>query len=309
MKDKNYIVKNNIGLRLDKYLVNKNIEISRTYIQKLINEGNVTVNNKKSKPGYKVNEGDDIRIYISEPEDLELKPVDIKMDILYEDQNIIVVNKPAGLVVHPVKGNRETTLANALLGYTDKLSGINGVKRPGIVHRLDKDTSGVLVVAKNDNSHRDLVEQFKKRKTRKLYRLITKGSIKYNCGKIDAPIGRNPNDRKKMAVVRFNNKKAITHFRVIEKYKDYSYVEARLETGRTHQIRVHFSYMGYPVLGDEKYSRKKNKLNVKRQLLHACCLGLYHPASKKWMEFTAPLPDDFKKVLNMIKSLTECTNI
>jgi 23S rRNA pseudouridine1911/1915/1917 synthase len=293
---------NDSGIRLDKYISTHIKELSRSYIQKLIEEEDITVNNQNSKVSYRVKEGDQIVITIPEPKDPDIRPVEIELDILYEDQDIIVINKQPGLTVHPAPGNRENTLVNGLLAYTDELSGINGVKRPGIVHRLDKDTSGALVVAKNDKSHRELIKQFKKRETRKIYRFIVKGNFPHESGKIDAPIGRNPVARKKMAVVKKNSKRAVTYFQVLERFEDYTYLEARLETGRTHQIRVHFSYMGFPVLGDEKYGKKKNKLDVKRQLLHAYQLGFFHPTKNEWVEFTAPLPVDFTEVLEQLRT-------
>ncbi|MDI3546395.1 MAG: rRNA synthase [Halanaerobiales bacterium] len=289
------------GKRLDKYLSEMDKELSRSFLQKLINEEKVLVNGGVTKSSYRIREGDRISLLIPEPREPDIEPVEIELDILYEDDDIIVVNKPAGLVVHPAPGNRDNTLVNALLAYTDRLSGINGVKRPGIIHRLDKDTSGALVVAKNDRSHQELVKQFKERKTKKIYHTIVKGKLPYEKGKIDAPIGRNPKQRKKMAVTEKNSKKAVTYFKVLEYFKDYTYLEVKLETGRTHQIRVHFSYLGHPVVGDEKYSRKKNEPGVKRQLLHAYKLGLFHPLSGEWMEFIAPLPDDFQKTLDYLR--------
>ncbi len=221
------------------------------------------------------------------------------LDILYEDQNIMVVNKPADIVVHPAPGNRSNTLVNGLLSHTDDLAGINNVKRPGIVHRLDKDTSGVLVVAKNDLSMKSLSQQFKQRKVKKIYHTILKGRLPYKSGKIEAPIGRDPYNRKKMAVRKNNSKKAITFFEIIKKYDKYSYVRVELKTGRTHQIRVHFSYINHPVVGDKKYGNGKDK--VKRQLLHAYQLGFFHPEKNEWMEFEAPLPDDFTNFLKKLK--------
>lgn len=289
------------GERLDHYLKKIKPNLSRSYIQKLIKKQDILLNDKQAKSSSKLNKGDKIKIVIAPPEKLDLKAKKIDLDILYEDEAIIVINKPAGLVVHPVPGNREDTLVNALLAYEDKLSSINGVERPGIVHRLDKDTSGVLVVAKTDTSHRNLIEQFKNREISKVYHTLLKGNLPYKKGKIDAPIGRNPQARKKMAVVKKNSKKAVSYFKVLEYFPDYSYVEVNLETGRTHQIRVHFSYLGYPVLGDEKYSRKKNVIGVKRQMLHAYKLGFKHPLKEKWQEYTAPLPEDFNNLLNYLK--------
>ncbi|ACL69689.1 RluA family pseudouridine synthase [Halothermothrix orenii] len=290
------------GKRIDKYLSKLNKDLSRSYIQKLIDNDKVLVNGESVKRSFKVNRGDHIRLIIPPPEDSGIKPVEMDLDIIYEDKDILVLNKNAGLVVHPAPGNHENTLVNALIAYCDNLSTISGVNRPGIVHRLDKDTSGVMVIAKNDISHRKLVEQFKQRKTKKYYRTLLKGELPYKEGKIDAPIGRDPHDRKKMAVTRKNSKKAVTYFKVLEFFRDHSYVEVELKTGRTHQIRVHFSYMGFPVVGDSIYGKKRNRLQATRQLLHAYRLGFYHPRNDKWVEYKASLPDDFKKALDILEN-------
>ena len=292
------------GERLDKFLSGKCEDLSRSYIQKLISESRVIVNGKAEKGSYKIRKNDLIKIIIPEAREPEIKAVEMDLDIIYEDDHIIVINKPPGLPVHPAPGNLENTLVNGLLAYADRLSGINGVKRPGIVHRLDKETSGAIVVAKDDLSHKKLVEEFKERKVLKIYHAIVKGSLPYNEGIIDAPIGRDPRERKKMAVTERNSKEAVSHFRVLERLGDYTYLEVKLETGRTHQIRVHLSYLGHPILGDEKYGRvkKKNRLPVERQLLHAYLLGFNHPCNGEWMEFEAPLPEDFESVLKIIKN-------
>lgn len=301
-----YIVEDKFdGQRLDKFLNEVNPDFSRSYLQKLIEKGMVSVDGKAVRRSHRVKKGNNIILTIPEPEELDLKPLDMELEIIYEDKYLIVVNKPAGLIVHPAPGNRNRTLVNALLAHTDNLSGIGGVKRPGIVHRLDKDTSGILVVAKKDKSHRELVKQFKTRKTEKIYRTIVRGNFNYEKGQIDAPIGRNPRERKKMAVVKKNSKKAVTHFQVMEQFDGYSYLEVELETGRTHQIRVHFSYLGHPVLGDKKYGRKNKLSGVKRQLLHAYRLGLFHPETREWMEFVAPIPQDFKETLSYLKKRSE----
>ncbi|MFW6023044.1 MAG: RluA family pseudouridine synthase [Halanaerobiaceae bacterium] len=295
----------NSGLRLDKFLAEENSELSRSYIKKLIEEDHVSVNEDYQKSSYKIRKGDLIKLSIPEAKTPEIEPVKMNLDILYEDKSIIVVNKPPGLVVHPVPGNWNDTLVNGLLEYTDDLSGINGVKRPGIVHRLDKDTSGALVVAKNDQSHKFLVEQFKKRETKKIYHTIVKGIIPHEEGVIDAPIGRNPADRKKMAVTKENSKKAVSHFKVKERFENFTYLDVKLETGRTHQIRVHLSYMGFPILGDSKYGKirkLKNGERVNRQLLHAHILGFNHPLTEEFKEFQAPLPDDFIHVLEYLRN-------
>ncbi|MFW5991891.1 MAG: RluA family pseudouridine synthase [Halanaerobiaceae bacterium] len=301
-KRKEYVVtEGEAGERLDKFLSIKNWDLSRSYLKKLINDRYVTVNNFFPKPSYCLKPDDQIILSIPEAKEADLKPEEIKLNIIYEDNDIIVVNKQPGLIVHPVPGNRTHTLVNALLAYTDNLSGINGIKRPGIVHRLDKNTSGALVVARNDKSHHFLVEQFKKREVKKIYHAIVKGNIVHEKGTIEAPIGRNQNNRKKMAVTDKNSKNAVTHFSVLERFGDYTYVKVKLDTGRTHQIRVHFSYMGHPILGDEKYGKRKK--SAKRQMLHAYILGLSHPNTGKWMEFKAPLPADFKSVLAGIRSV------
>ncbi|MFW5976495.1 MAG: RluA family pseudouridine synthase [Bacillota bacterium] len=302
MEERNFTVKKgDNNKRIDKFLAQKNNDLSRSYIQNLINNGRVEINNKNiTKKSYKITNGDNITIVIPPPEDLNIKPVEMDLDVLYEDKDIIVVNKPAGLVVHPAPGNRNNTLVHGLLAHTDKLSGINGIKRPGIVHRLDKDTSGVLVVAKNDKSHRKLVDQFKKRKVKKIYKTVVKGKLSYKKGKIDAPIGRDPDNRKKMAVRKNNSKNAVTLFKVIEYFNNYSLVEIELKTGRTHQIRVHFAYMGHPVVGDKKYGNSKSE--VKRQLLHAYKLEFLHPGLKEKKSITSPLPEEFDKFIKKIKN-------
>jgi len=307
MPEKNYVVyKADKSLRIDKYLSKQNDNISRSYIQQLIDDNMVKVNGKNEKSSYKLKLDDKIKLIIPQAKKPEIEPMEMELNIIYEDNDIIVINKQAGLIVHPVPGNWDNTLVNGLLAYSDDLSGINGVKRPGIVHRLDKDTSGALVVAKNDQSHRRLVKQFKKRETMKIYRTIVKGNVPHDKGTIDAPIGRDPVERKRMAVVKDNSKKAVSHFTVLERFNSHTYLEVKLETGRTHQIRVHLSYMGYPVLGDDKYGRKKPKknFNVDRQLLHAYKLGFNHPRTNKWLELKAELPEDFVKILGILVEKT-----
>lgn len=292
------------GLRIDKFLAARYKDFSRSYIQKLINDEYITVDKSSVKNSYRIKKGDFVEVVEPEAEELELKPYPIDLDIIYEDSHIIVINKPAGLLVHPSPHEKEKTLVNAILHYTDNLSGIGGVKRPGIVHRLDRDTSGTIVVAKDDKSHKNLVEQFKNRETKKIYQAIACGNFQYNEGKIEAPIGRDSSNRTKMAVVKRNSKKAITFFKVLKRTKEYTFLEIKLKTGRTHQIRVHLSYLGYPILGDLKYGQdsKNIELNtyIKRQMLHAHNLGFYHPIEQKWMEFNAELPDDFEAVSNKI---------
>lgn len=303
MADEIYKINSELsGLRIDKFLAKKHNDFSRSYIQKLINEEYVKINNKSIKKSYKLKKGDSVEVYEKESEELDLEPYELGLNIIYEDKSIILINKPAGLLVHPSPHEKKKTLVNALLDYTNDLSGIGGVKRPGIVHRLDKNTSGAIVVAKDDKSHRNLIKQFKNRNTKKIYKAIVNGNFKYKDGKIDAPIGRDPNNRTKMAVTKKNSKKAITHFEVIEKNSNYSYLKLKLETGRTHQIRVHLSYLGYPILGDSKYGNNneniKSNHKVERQLLHSYSLGFYHPIKNKWMEFKAELPVDFTKILS-----------
>jgi len=285
------------GYRLDKFLAKKHEDFSRSYIQKLIDEEYVKVNNKNIKKSYMLKKGDIVEVYEKENEKLDLEPYKIELNIIYEDENIIVINKPAGLLVHPSPHEKKKTLVNALLYYTDDLSGIGGVIRPGIVHRLDKNTSGAIVVAKDDKSHKNLSKQFKKRNTKKIYKAIVDGKFKYKDGKIDAPIGRDPSNRTRMAVTKKNSKRAVTYFEVLKKTENYSYVKLKIETGRTHQIRVHLAYLGYPIIGDQKYAEtpvlKINNLKVKRQMLHCSNLGFYHPIKGDWMEFEADLASDF----------------
>ncbi|MCF8000956.1 MAG: RluA family pseudouridine synthase [Halanaerobiales bacterium] len=290
------------NLRLDKYLSKVKEDFSRSHIQQLIKEGFIEVNGVKEKKSYKVETGDHIIIKEKEPQKLDLKEKEMDLDIIYEDDEIILINKPAGLLVHPVKGNRTNTLVNALLSHSEKLGNINGTIRPGIVHRLDKNTSGAIVVAKTQKSLVNLQKQFKQRKTKKIYRTILKGTLPYNSGTIDAPIGRNPKNRTKMAVVKENSKNAVTEFKVLLRSQGYTYVEVSLKTGRTHQIRVHFSHIDYPIIGDQKYgSKEKNEFSLTHHLLHSYQLGFFHPSHENWVEYNAELPTNFKQVLSKIK--------
>lgn len=291
---------NNSGIRIDKYLSRAVSDCSRSYLQGLINKGLVEVNGHPVKKSHRLEYGDRVRLSIPEPEFPDIEPVPMDLDIIYEDKQLMVINKPAGLTVHPVPGNRKQTLVNGLLAYTSDLSGIAGVKRPGIVHRLDKGTSGALVVAKEDRSHRHLIRQFKKRKVTKIYRALVHGQLPYRQGKIEAPIGRDPKNRTKMAVIDNNSRQAVTGFKLLASSADYSYVEADLKTGRTHQIRVHFSYIEHPVVGDEKYGEGRQQPGVGRQLLHAYQLGFFHPVSGEWKQFIAPIPEDMKEFLEKI---------
>lgn len=296
-----YIVeKEEKGKRLDSYIANKSEKITRTFAEKLIKNGEVLVNNKKQKVAYKINEGDIITIEKQEAKDIKLKAQNIPVDIIYEDDDIIVVNKPKGMVVHPANGNPDGTLVNAIMAICkDSLSGIGGEIRPGIVHRLDKDTSGLLIIAKNDEAHVNVSEQIKNHEVKKTYIALVRGIIKENEATIDMPIGRSTSDRKKMAVNK-KGKNAITHIKVLKRYDKYTLVEVNIETGRTHQIRVHLSYIGYPIIGDAIYSNGKNEFNVQGQCLHAKKLEFVHPITGKKMELEAPLPQYFQEIINTL---------
>ena len=287
------------GERLDKAIKKQETEISRTRLQKLIEEGKVKVNGKIEKNSYIVKIGDKILIEEEEPEEIELKPQEIPLDIIYEDNDIIVINKSKGLVVHPGNGNPDHTLVNAVMAKCKgSLSGIGGKIRPGIVHRLDKDTSGLIVVAKNDKAHIGLSEQLKKKEMKKTYIALVRGNIQENEATIQMPIGRSTKDRKKMAV-----KEAITHFKVLKRYGKYTLVEVKIETGRTHQIRVHMAEIGHPVVGDMVYSNGKNEFGVEGQMLHAKQLIFQHPITQEKITLTAPLPEYFEKVLEQLDNL------
>ncbi|HJJ06390.1 MAG TPA: RluA family pseudouridine synthase [Clostridiaceae bacterium] len=296
------IVQNNEkGVRLDSYITKKLNDLSRANIQRLIEDGNILVNSAKQKISYKVNSGDKIEITIPEPKKIDLKPQDIKVEIVYEDNDIIVVNKPKGLVVHPAVGNPDGTLVNAIMNICkDSLSGIGGEVRPGIVHRLDKDTTGLLIVAKNDKAHIKLSEQIKNREVKKIYIALVRGNIPENEATINMPIGRSTKDRKKMAVVK-NGKEAVTHFKVIDRFKNYTLLEIKIDTGRTHQIRVHMAEIGYPVVGDMVYSNGKNEFGVEGQMLHAKSLDFKHPITGKNMHLEAELPKYFKDIIDKLK--------
>ncbi|QBK25569.1 RluA family pseudouridine synthase [Ureibacillus thermophilus] len=291
------------GERLDKALSTIHEDWSRTQIAGWIEEGLVMVNGKEVKAKYKVKEGDVVEIEVPEPEELEVIPENLDLDIVYEDEDVIVVNKPKGMVVHPAPGHMTGTLVNGLMYHCKDLSGINGVLRPGIVHRIDKDTSGLLMVAKNDMAHNGLVEQLVNKTVTRKYTALVHGHIPHNKGTIDAPIGRDPKDRQKQAVVD-NGKEAITHFQVLERFGGkYTLLECKLETGRTHQIRVHMKYIGYPLVGDPKYGPKKT-IDFGGQALHAGVLGFIHPRTKEYLEFEVPLPEDFMNLLEQLRK--EC---
>ncbi len=293
----------NIGKRIDKFLSGNITDVSRSQISVLIENGSVTVNNKTVSKSYKLSADDNICVLVPEPTELEAIPENIPLDILYEDDDIIVINKPKGMVVHPAAGNYTGTLVNALLYHCKgKLSGINGVLRPGIVHRIDKNTSGILVVAKSDIAHKSLSEQIKEHSMTREYRAVIYGHLKDTNGLVDAPIGRNTIDRKRMCVTDKNSKNAVTHYTVLEEYKDFSYICCRLETGRTHQIRVHMSYIGHPLAGDDVYGPKKVITELSGQCLHAMKLGFVHPVTGEYMEFSSDLPEYFRKFLNKISN-------
>ncbi|MET3698058.1 ribosomal large subunit pseudouridine synthase D [Bacillus oleivorans] len=287
------------GERIDKVLSSLNEEWSRSQIQNWITSGSVKVNGATVKRNYKVASGDSISIEIPEAEELDVEPEPMVLDIYYEDTDVLVVNKPRGMVVHPAPGHTRGTLVNGLLYHCKDLSGINGVLRPGIVHRIDMDTSGLLMVAKNDLAHERLVKQLQEKTVTRKYLAIVHGVIPHDVGTIDAPLGRDPKDRQKMTVVD-NGKHAVTHFRVKERFSNYTFVECELETGRTHQIRVHMKYIGYPLAGDPKYGPKKT-LDIDGQALHAQVLGFTHPRSGEYLEFSAPLPEEMTKLLDYLR--------
>lgn len=296
-----YIVKQEEqGKRLDTYISNQNNDLTRTAVQRLIEQEKILVNGKKQKVAYKVTEGDMVTIEETEAKTIELKAQEIPIDIIYEDSDIIVVNKPKGMVVHPANGNPDGTLANAIMAICkDSLSGIGGEIRPGIVHRLDKDTSGLLIVAKNDKAHVNMSEQIKNHEVKKTYIALVRGIVKENEATIDMPIGRSRSDRKKMAVDK-NGRNAVTHIKVLKRYDKYTLLEINIETGRTHQIRVHLSHIGYPIIGDYIYSNGKNEFGVIGQCLHAKCLEFKHPVTGKEMKLEAPLPDYFENILKKL---------
>ena len=292
----NYVITDQTG-RIDKVLTSLEPEITRSQLKNLINDGHVTVNGQAVKPKYKVQAGDKISLVKPEPQSLELTPENIPLDIVYEDDDVIVVNKPQGMVVHPAPGHPNHTLVNALL-YHSPLSTINGTFRPGIVHRIDKDTSGLLMVAKNDLAHQSLAEQLRNKTNKREYLALVYGQIKEDEGTIDAPLGRNPQDRKKQAVVK-GGRHAVTHFKVIKRYDNFTLVKCILETGRTHQIRVHMKYIGHPLVGDPLYGPRK-MIGKNGQFLHAALLGFKHPRTGKEMVFEAPLPENFQKMLDKL---------
>ena len=290
------------GLRIDKYLSSVNEQLSRSYIQKLLKSGLVLVDGKPVKASYQVDEGDVISLDIPEAVEPEIEPENMDLDILYEDQDVILVNKPKGMVVHPAAGHYSHTLVNGLMYHCkDQLSGINGVMRPGIVHRIDMDTTGVIIACKNDMAHNSIAAQLKEHSITRRYQAIVHGVLKDDAGTIEGPIGRHPTDRKKMSINYNNGKSAVTHYKVLKRFRQYTHVECRLETGRTHQIRVHMARIGHPLLGDLVYGPGKCPIpGLQGQTLHAGVLGFIHPRTGEYMEFTAPLPEYFAKLLNTL---------
>ena len=302
MEKKQYYVTSEFsGMRIDKFLSELDEGLTRSAVQKLIENGSVTVNDKTLSKNYKLREKDMVCVSIPEPVLPEAVPENIPIDIVYEDDDLLVVNKPRGMVVHPAAGNYNGTLVNALLYHCgDSLSGINGVLRPGIVHRIDKDTSGLLIVAKNDFAHRLLAEQIKEHSFTRKYQAVVCGNVKEDNGTVDAPIGRHPADRKKMTVTTHNSRNAVTHFRVISRYNGYTHLELTLETGRTHQIRVHMAYKGHPVAGDPVYGGKNYLKNLNGQCLHAYYISFKHPRNGETITLSSPLPQYFTDFLNTL---------
>ncbi len=292
------------GERLDAFLARCADGLTRSAAQKLIEEGTVTRNGRPGKKNDKLSPGDEIKVTIPAPKEVDIAPTEMPLDIVYEDEDVLVINKPKGLVVHPAAGHQDDTLVNGLMyAMGDNLSGINGELRPGIVHRIDKDTSGLLAVAKNDRAHLWLASQLKDHSMYRVYDAIVCGNFKEDSGTVDAPIGRHPSDRKKMCVTERNSRNAVTHWEVVKRYRGYTHVRCRLETGRTHQIRVHMAYLGHPILGDTVYGRKKPELGQDSQCLHAGTLCFTHPADGHPVMVFAPLPDYFTQVLEKLEKM------
>ncbi len=300
--EKIHLIAEHSGERIDRFLSGNLEALSRSYIQKLLKESRILVNNNTVKANYKILEGDQIDIQIPEPEILDIRPENIPLDILYEDDDILIVNKPKGMVVHPSPGHYNHTLVNAVLYHCgDRLSGINGVLRPGIVHRIDMDTTGSLLICKNDHAHQILAEQLKDHSITRKYQAVVYGNLKADSGTVDAPIGRHPIDRKKMSTKSPHGKRAVTHFTVLERFGNYTYIECTLETGRTHQIRVHMASVGHPILGDTVYGPARCPFRLQGQTLHAKTLGFVHPSTGEYMEFDAPLPEYFSALLDKLR--------
>lgn len=303
MKIQEFQVETETNERIDKFLSIQMEELSRSYVQKLIKDGNVKVNGKLVKANYKLSYGEWIQVTIPELTSPDILPENIPLDILYEDEDILIINKPKGMVVHPAAGHYSGTLVNALMYYCgDSLSGINGILRPGIVHRIDMDTTGSLLVCKNDFAHQRLAEQLKVHSIKRVYHAIVHGNLKEDSGTINEPIGRHPTERKKMCVNHQNGRDAVTHYEVLERFGDYTYIACRLETGRTHQIRVHMASMHHPLLGDKVYGPQKCPFpELQGQTLHAKILGIVHPRTGKYLEVDAPLPEYFEKILQKLR--------
>ena len=292
------------GTRIDKFLADACPDLSRSFLQKLLKESSVTADGKAVKSSFKVNGGETIAFEVPKPEEAAIEAENIPLDILYEDSDIILVNKPKGMVVHPAAGHYTGTLVNALMYHCkDQLSGINGVMRPGIVHRIDMDTTGVLIVCKNDFAHNSIAAQLKEHSITRKYRAIVYGVIKEDEGTVDAPIGRHPVDRKKMSINEKNGRHAVTHYRVLKRFSKYTYIECQLETGRTHQIRVHMASIHHPLVGDTVYGPEKSPFHLQGQTLHAGVLGFIHPRTGEYMEFTAPLPQYFTELLQKLENM------
>ena len=292
------------GVRIDKFLSESCPMQSRSFLQKLLKSELVDVNGKTVKSSYKVSAGETVSFEVPEAVDAEITAQEMPLDILYEDQDVILINKPKGMVVHPAAGHYEGTLVNGLMHHCrDQLSGINGVMRPGIVHRIDMDTTGVIIACKNDLAHNSIAEQLKVHSITRKYYAVVFGNLPDDEGTVEAPIGRHPTDRKKMSVISKNGKEAVTHYRVLERFRGYTYVECRLETGRTHQIRVHMASIGHPLLGDQVYGPAKQPFHLNGQTLHAGVLGFIHPRTGEYMEFSAPLPDYFEELLTKLRRL------
>lgn len=298
-----FIIQESQQMRLDKYLAEQFPEQTRSYLQKLIKDGDVLVNEKNVKTGYQLSAGEEVSVHIPEPKELDVEPQEMALDIVYEDEDVILINKPKGMVVHPAPGHTTDTLVNGLLYHCrENLSGINGVARPGIVHRIDRDTTGILIVCKNDMSHNSIAAQLKEHSITRRYRALVHGNIKEDQGTIEGAIGRHPVDRKKMAINERNGKPAVTHYTVLERFGNYTFVECVLETGRTHQIRVHMSSINHPLVGDEVYGPAKCPFKLQGQCLHAMVLGFVHPRTGEYMEFSADLPEYFQSLLEKLRN-------
>ncbi len=300
----NYLfeIQENQQMRLDKYLAEQFPEQTRSYLQKLIKDGEVLVNGRAVKTGYQLSKGDEVSVNIPEPKELDVEPQKMDLDIVYEDEDVILINKPKGMVVHPAPGHTTDTLVNGLLYYCkDNLSGINGVARPGIVHRIDRNTTGILIVCKNDMAHNSIAAQLKEHSINRRYRALVHGNLKEDKGTVEGPIGRHPVDRKKMAINERNGKPAVTHYTVLERFGNYTLIECVLETGRTHQIRVHMTSIGHPLVGDEVYGPAKSPFKLQGQCLHAMVFGFVHPRTGEYMEFSAELPEYFEELLRKLR--------